>query len=198
MSFPYDHPAREAERLRIIVETLAYTNPGMTMDEAKTVIPEIEKRTAKLEAPERPNGFITLPDSEPETIAKFIDLQPDIQDHIPTRKINAIKETRARTFLGLKETKEGVEHWDRTRNAAAAWAGSSSPLNETVAKWIDGQSAIQDHILEAPGMDRLGRKHSRITGIKDVRLGCSAASGLKEAKDGVDHWLRTRRLPKTP
>lgn len=192
MSYPHDDPRREAERLRIIVETLAFTNPGMTMDEAKEIIPKIEKATAKLEAPEKPNGFIHLPDTSPETAAKFIDLQPDIQGYLPHKKIWAIKELRGRTGLGLREAKEAVEHWDSTRNsfpttpapATPAYASGTAPSKELIADWIDSQAPVQALL-----------PHKKIQAIKEVRMSCPYPCGLKEAKEGVEHWLDTRPMP---
>lgn len=199
MTFDYNDPRREAERLRIIVETLAYTNPAMTMDEAKDVIPEIERRTEKLERPSAPEGFIKLPDSLPETVAKFIDIQPDIAAVSDTLKINAIKMVRTRTGIGLKEAKEGVEHFNTTRKGHAAPVPSpgyamTSATDEDIAKWIDGQPDIIDHITAPTGTPGKGM----IQGIKEVRARSPHAPGLKEAKTACEHWKRTRPLPKTP
>lgn len=113
----------EAQRLRVIIESLAYTSPAMTMDEAASVIFEIEKRTALLEGPKEAARIpaTKLKDDRPETVAAFIDCVPAIYQFIcDGKKIDAIKETRARIvssahggtgLLGLKEAKEGVEYW---------------------------------------------------------------------------------------
>lgn len=126
----------EAERLRVIIQTLAYAEPDMKLSEAVPAIWEIEKETAKLESEQRAalsmnsDGTFTLEDNHPETIAAWIDTQPDIIDLITgSKKINAIKETRGRLIdprrvssthpsgerfhVGLKEAKEGVEWWER-------------------------------------------------------------------------------------
>lgn len=120
---------REAERLRIILETFRYAHPAMTLEEAVPMIWEAEKRTAELESKQsaalsgNTDGTWTLANNEPETIASWIDTQPDIQDFIAgSQKINAIRETRTRlkdpvagrgTHVGLKDAKYGVEEWER-------------------------------------------------------------------------------------
>jgi ribosomal protein L7/L12 len=186
MSYAADDPRREAERLRIVLQTFAHAQPGMTLDEAVPAIFKAEKRAAELEAVNAPvrTMSISLPDTKPETLAKFIDLQPDIQALVPHKKINAIKELRARTYVGLKEAKEGIEHWQDTRSAAIAYPPAVASIaddEETIAKWIDGRPDIQDLIVISS---------TRISGIKDVRS--FYPTGLREAKNGVDHWLRTR------
>lgn len=200
MSYSPNDPRREAERLRIIVETLAYTNPGMTMDEAVPVLWEIEQRTAKLEAPEAGTQYIDLPNDLPETIALFIDLQPDIQAELKSaRKIHAIKLVRARTFKGLKESKEGVEHWEATRMSKTAPASvprTSASLTTAVCAWIDTKPDVQGHLRGLIGTDSTGVKFSKITGIKKIRTEYVTSSGYRlgliEAKDAAEEWIRTR------
>lgn len=123
----------EADRLRVILETLSYAHPDMPLHEAVPMVYEIEKRTAKLERVPMLHGVDgdnLLPNCNPDTIANWIDTQPDIIELVDTaKKINAIKEVRGRvlfnsntaglpvsyTHPGLKEAKGGVEYWDRTR-----------------------------------------------------------------------------------
>jgi ribosomal protein L7/L12 len=123
----------EAERLRVIIQTLAYAEPDMKLSEAVPAIWEIEKQTAKLELEQRgalsmnPDGTYTLADNNPVTIAAWIDTQPDIIALMPHKKINAIKEVRGRLLdpermhtsspagdkwhVGLKDAKDAVEAW---------------------------------------------------------------------------------------
>ena len=112
----------EAQRLRVIIESLAYTSPAMTMDEAASVIFEIEKRTAALEAPATPAPprGTKLKDNSPETVAAFINCVPAIYELIlDGQLIPALKETRARVAdadrpfhpLGLRDSKYAVEYW---------------------------------------------------------------------------------------
>ena len=84
-------------------------------------------------------GFI-VESTDVHTVAAFCAVSPDIIAHLDgAKKINAIKEVRARlaapcpdtscscqsttshrkhyTRIGLKEAKEGVEHFERTRHA---------------------------------------------------------------------------------
>lgn len=124
----------EAERLRVIIETLGYAQPELKLSEALPMIWEIEKKTAKLELEQRAalsvnaDGTYTLEDNKPDTIAAWIDTQPDIIDLITgSKKINAIKEVRDRLLdperlhithesgrawhVGLKDAKDAVEAW---------------------------------------------------------------------------------------
>lgn len=103
----------EAQELRVILESLAYASPAMTLDEAVPMIFEIEKRTAELKSVEhKVSTFVKLPDMTPETGAKLIELQTDIIDHIVGgRMIYGIKEFRGRTGWGLKESKEACEYF---------------------------------------------------------------------------------------
>lgn len=104
-----DSSRREADRLRVIIETLAHSNPGMTMAAAAPAIFEIEKKAAKLELD---RGTLPLPDTLPTTVAAYINTQADIIDLINlTKKLDAIKEVRRRTSIGLKEAKDGVDYW---------------------------------------------------------------------------------------
>lgn len=129
----------EAERLRVIIETLGYAQPELKLSEALPMIWEIEKKTAKLELEQRAalsvntDGTYTLEDNKPDTIAAWIDTQPDIIDLITgSKKINAIKEVRTRLMdphrvatgmhLGLKESKEGVEAWESAHHIAKRWS----------------------------------------------------------------------------
>lgn len=119
----YAAARREAERLRIVLDVFANAHPTMTLDEALPAILAAEKRAAELEAPEMPKEQvrITLPDTMPQTIASFIDLQEDIQQLIHDgMTINAIKEARARLGTGLKETKDGVLHWKNRRPSSSS------------------------------------------------------------------------------
>lgn len=205
-------PNREAERLRIIIEALAFTNPEMNMGEAADVIFKIEKQSHEHESRENPFSGIELRDNNPETLACFIDLVPEIQAYLPHRKINAIKELRLRVSdstvpgagIGLVHAKDGVEHWVATRTPTVGLpapmaphpsmgtgvSSSSAPASSRpadVADWIDGSSVVLTTITDCLA----GKiKYGKIQAIKDVRA--EGSLGLKEAKEGVEEWLRTR------
>ena len=105
---------RKAKRLRVIITTLAYAHPLMPMEEAGPIILESEKRAAMLEAPELPKEYVhpKLKDTTPETGAAFMNLCPHIVEYVRDGKtIHAIKEFRAATGWGLKESKYAVEYW---------------------------------------------------------------------------------------
>lgn len=206
MSEEFIHPAeREAERLRTIIETLAATCPEMTMFAAAPVIFEIEGKTAQKEKVQwekdvlamRPKPTATLPDTSPETAARFVDLCQEVKDHMPHKKINAIKELRARTGLGLKEAKDGIEYWERYYPLPVAPApppasSSRAPTPVAIADWIDtlgpGHS-VQPHLADMLS----GTTHAKIKAIKEVRFTCPMTPGLKEAKEGVEEWERRKR-----
>lgn len=111
------------DRLRVVIETLAYAQPDMPLKDAVAAIFEIEDRAIARPAP----GVLAVPD-QPVTgsrgdVAVWINAHghkykdtsgASIIDLIRGgKKINAIKETRAATSLGLKEAKEGVEEYER-------------------------------------------------------------------------------------
>ena len=111
------------DRLRVVIETLAYAQPDMRLEDALPAIFAIEDRAIARPAP----GALSVPDqpvsSSPGDVARWIDAHghkymdvhgDSITDLIRLgKKINAIKETRAATSLGLKEAKEGVEEYER-------------------------------------------------------------------------------------
>lgn len=199
------HPAeREAERLRVIIETLAHAKPDMTIYEAAPKIFEIEKKTAELEkvqvlpAPAGPGYYdgsvFYLPDSEPQTLAKFVEICPPIQAFLPHKKINAIKELRARTGVGLKEAKDGIEYFEAHGSVVVpapptppvgSSSGRSFPTPLSVADWIETDpTAIHiRHILTTRATT-----HYKILAIKETRA--STLLGLKEAKEGVEEWVK--------
>lgn len=129
----------EADRLRVILETLAYADPNIKLADALPTIWEIEKQTAKLESvstvpvvhASSVKGTSILTDQKPRTISEWVATQQDIIDLIPGHKIQAIKEVRVRCVVrtrgvpvsysgvGLKEAKEGVEYWERHRSSKA-------------------------------------------------------------------------------
>jgi hypothetical protein len=55
------------------------------------------------------NGLTDEELDDTEKVAKWILEQPELVALLENKKINAIKETRARTYLGLKQAKEAVE-----------------------------------------------------------------------------------------
>lgn len=178
----------EADRLRVILEALAYAQPGISLEDALPMIKKIEERTVELKSAElnaRPKTWM-LADEKPETVARFIDTQPDIQDLIrDTKTINAIKEVRSmvatptpRGFLGLKEAKLGVEYWRDTRMLGKPPVTGVRATLPGYAEWIDTDSTTKDYILG-------GKK---IDAIKHVRM--MLGIGLKEAKDAVEMWER--------
>ena len=178
---------REAERLRIVLQTFAHAHPGMTLDEAAPLIFEAEKRAAELESPRISTtdaAIFTLPDTQPRTVALWIELHPHVQDMIRGRtKINAIKEVRAKTLIGLKEAKEGVEFWEKhiLGSASPGSLPSLSLAPHALAKWIDGQPGITATLR---GTDPYRKIHA----IKDVRLTHPSSPGLREAKEAVEFW----------
>ena len=193
------HPAeREAERLRVIIQTLADTSPDMTIFAAAPTIFEIERKTAELErvqfdknlASMRPVPTATLPDSSPQTAAKFVDLCQEIKDHMPHKKINAIKELRSRTGLGLKEAKDGIEWWEKYGAGGPPPTVSSSgtprfAFPRDCADWIEKDSAAIHirHILVSKASTSY-----KILAIKETRA--ATLLGLKEAKEGVEEWIK--------
>lgn len=199
MSEEFIHPAeREAERLRVIIETLAATSPDMTMFVAAPTIFEIEKKTADMEKVQwekdvlaaRPRPVATLPDTSPETAARFVDLCQEIKDELPHKKINAIKELRARTGLGLKEAKEGIEYWEKHHSTTTPASSSSTALSGHSARiwadWIEhstGATAIRRDLRAKAS------PYYKIQAIKDVRA-ASSTLNLKEAKEAVEEWFR--------
>jgi ribosomal protein L7/L12 len=198
----YAHPAeREAERLRVIIQTLADACPDMTMFTAAPTIFETERKTAELEkvqfdqrlAAMRTPPACTRPDSTPETAAKFVELCQEIKDHMPHKKINAIKELRARTGLGLKEAKDGIEYWERHGGGSAPAPVSSSgtalpghgATPRVWADWIEHSTAAADIRRD---LRAKVSSYYKIQAIKDVRA--ATTLGLKEAKEAVEEWIR--------
>ena len=198
---PASDPRREAERLRTIIVTLAETMPDMPMRTASEVIFESEKKSAELDRIALPQPmYVPLPDTSPKTGAKFIDGVPHIQQPIiEGKKINGIKEFRTLTGWGLREAKEAVEEWDRQRGGITSPPVSSSHATtgtwtaSQIADWIDGQTKIIDMITGA-GTPTGSFSAGKIHAIKEVRATCPSHPGLKEAKEGVEHWQRTRPL----
>lgn len=181
---------REAERLRIVLQTFAHAHPGMTLDEAAPLIFEAEKRAAELESPRISTtdaAIFTLPDTQPRTVALWIELHPHVQDMIRDRtKINAIKEVRAKTLIGLKEAKEGVEFWEKHMGIlGSAGPGSGLPslslTPHALAGWIDAHERIVD-VLRSSDPNR------KIHAIREVRLTHPSSPGLHEAKEAVEFW----------
>lgn len=122
-----NHPGREAERLRTILETLLATQPELPLGDAVPMIFRIEEHAAKREREE----FTALHEkltqaSKPiptvfrdgEAVADWISssnpMAAPVRDFmVAGKKINAIKEVRAVLGIGLKEAKDGVECWER-------------------------------------------------------------------------------------
>lgn len=199
-----EHYEREATRLRVIIEALAFVEPDMPLSKAAPLLFEIEAETFHRESLQLRSNGIELPDTQPETVARLIDLQPSIQDLITGgKKINGIKEVRTLTGLGLKESKEGVEHWHKTRPlpatrsspapssssfASRRSAPPASSLPADVAVWIIGEPSILSMIQD--GID--GKISSgKIHVIKEIRA--VGALGLKESKEGLEEYMRTYR-----
>lgn len=112
----------DSERLRTILISLNEVMPELMLKDALEHVSTIE---AKLKSDLSHTSFIagatvSLPNSLPKTIAYWIGSQPEIKEYIlDSKKIQAIKEVRGLTRVGLKEAKEGVEYW--------AAFGSESP-----------------------------------------------------------------------
>lgn len=198
--------AREAMRLRIIMESFLAVNPNMTLTEAIPAIFATEVKTAQLEsiaeAPATASAAFNLPDQSRETISKWIDLTPDVQDLITGgKKINAIKEVRTRcnfrgSYVGLREAKDGVEYWARgigmgmspsTYSSPTTYAAASTrTMSSSIALWIEqpGQEDIMDY----------GIGSKRIQAIKEIRSRFPGGAGLKEAKDGFEAWEKKRGI----
>jgi len=86
------------------------------------------------------------------------------------KKIEAVKQLRAATGLGLREAKNWIDHWD-----GGASAREASPTTE--------DSAVDQHVLAVEA--RAVRQASgAITAIKFVRE--RTGWGLAEAKEFVD------------
>jgi ribosomal protein L7/L12 len=201
-------PNREAERLRIIIESLAFTNPEMHMGEAKDVIFKIEAESFEHESRELPTPGVELRDCHPETLACFVDLVPEIQRYLPDRKINAIKELRTRVIdgssgmhVGLKDAKDGIEHWVATRTptvpvhpAAGRTVPASTPGSSSSVPASPAPADVADFIESQPTLLSYGYAlhhgtagYNKINFIKDVRA--AGYVGLKEARDGVEELM---------
>lgn len=110
------------DRLRVVIETLAYAQPEMQMKDAVGAIFTIEERALS-----RPRVVGVVPEAlvstAPGDVAAWINAHGhkyresttgmSIIDLVPTKKINAIKEVRGALKIGLKEAKEGVEEYQR-------------------------------------------------------------------------------------
>lgn len=196
------HPAeREAERLRTILTTLAEVEPNMELGIAKNVIFRIEEETCKLERQQvEKNNLFMLPDDSPRTIAAFIELQPDIAALCDSKKINAIKEVRARagaggTHIGLKEAKDGVEFF-----STKVHLGAGTPAPTTAIGWCINKTpkAICDWIEDyghtvRDAYDTAVSGHGKIAAIKEVRAVCPSKPSLVESKAGFEHWVAIYR-----
>ncbi|WP_110516157.1 ribosomal protein L7/L12 [Herpetosiphon llansteffanensis] len=143
---------------------------------------------------ERPSSSINLnqtpsnpgrtPTFEPNSRAQFgtsFDSKPIDQADIQAlllqgKKIEAIKQVRLQTNLGLKEAKDYVEQIERGENPSQL----ISP-NRAVPQ---AQALPDDLLREAQTIARQGNK---IQAIKLVRQATNL--GLKEAKDMVDRWV---------
>lgn len=128
------HNRTEADRLRVILTTLAYADEKVTLADALPTIWKIEEKTAELEAPanhDEAGWEMILPNTEPNTVADWMDgyCTNAIEFVDDGKLINAIKEVRGTALawqtndagrrvidrLGLKEAKYAVEHWRNTR-----------------------------------------------------------------------------------
>lgn len=201
------HPAeREAARLRIIMEAFLAADPYMKLQDAIPAIFAAELKTRDMEEVQareaKPKEF-ELPDDQPETIAKWMDLVPDVMTMMTSgNKIHAIREIRLRTLVartgrapGLKEAKDGAEHWEATRRRPSSsgtaarpkpmWMSSATAMSEDIANWMNqiGQADIIDYMNAS----------KKIQAIKEVRSRFPGGAGLKEAKDGVEYWERKFR-----
>lgn len=105
----------DSERLRTILFSLDEVMPEVSLKDALKHVESIEAKLKIADLPTYKDGAsVVLPDFAPRTIARWVDSQTAIKFFIAdTKKINAIKETRALTGAGLKEAKEGVEAWER-------------------------------------------------------------------------------------
>ena len=117
---------------------------------------------------------------------------PPITDFLPHKKINAIKELRARTHLGLKEAKDGIEYYE-AHYASGAVSGFAPatvrtsgypylPTPALGAEWIEHDPVgrrVKDHMTSKTTA-------YKIYAIKEMRALTSL--GLKEAKDAVELW----------
>lgn len=108
---------REAERLRIVLQTFAYAHPDMTLDEAVPLIFQAEKRTAELESSRATTTTDTGLSLTPQALAEWIDARKYIVGTLrgsdQAKKIYAIREVRLThpSRPGLHEAKKAVEYW---------------------------------------------------------------------------------------
>ncbi|KPL86253.1 hypothetical protein SE18_14125 [Herpetosiphon geysericola] len=91
------------------------------------------------------------------------------------KKIEAIKQVRLQTNLGLKEAKDYVEMIERGENPSQLMSANRATPQAQVLP--------EDLLREAQAIARQGNK---IQAIKLVRQATNL--GLKEAKDMVDRW----------
>ncbi|WP_054535105.1 ribosomal protein L7/L12 [Herpetosiphon geysericola] len=142
---------------------------------------------------ERPSSSINLqqtpinpartPSFEPNSSAQFglgFDSKPIDQAAIQGlllqgKKIEAIKQVRLQTNLGLKEAKDYVEMIERGENPSQLMSANRATPQAQVLP--------EDLLREAQAIARQGNK---IQAIKLVRQATNL--GLKEAKDMVDRW----------
>ncbi len=94
---------------------------------------------------------------------------------IQGKKIEAIKQVRVQTNLGLKEAKDYVEMIERGENPSQLMSANRAAPQ--------AQALPDDLLREAQAIARQGNK---IQAIKLVRQATNL--GLKEAKDMVDRW----------
>lgn len=104
------------ERFKGILAAIAVTRPGLPLDEALPIAAQVEREMVEAEwsaaldliGDERlnsPNNSTPV-----DVAAAWLRKQPTVVDLLPHKKINAIKEARGLTGMGLAESKRAVEY----------------------------------------------------------------------------------------
>lgn len=137
--------------------------------------------------PSRVLELLDEPENEPSTTAAG----PSVVDErfakaeescARGKKILAIKHLREATGLGLKETKEAVEHFMRHGNWNHPAISSAQPVPSPTASEADPVVASALESIEAHCANK-----QKIKAIKELRA--AAGLGLKDAKAAVDHFF---------
>lgn len=105
------HP--EYERLKGILAAIAYTQPEITLVDALKIVPDVEQALAIEDWGQALTaaGASWLPDDTTPThiAAKWCETQSTVMMYLPDRKIQAIKEARSLSKMGLRAAKEAIE-----------------------------------------------------------------------------------------
>ena len=106
----------DLERFKGVLAAIATTRPGLPIEDALAVAADVERQMAEAEGAKALDTIgderLTAPnDSTPvEIAAAWCRKQPTVVDFMPHKKINAIKEARGLSHMGLKSAKEAIEY----------------------------------------------------------------------------------------